>query len=197
MKEFDNLKTIWEQQNATVIPNVSQIISKAKNKKNSIRNTILFQVFALIMAVIAVITVLCTINFKMATTFIGIAITVLTILIFSGIRIYQANQLNKINLVQSPNIVLQELNTYCTFDKKMRTTGILLYFIFLNIGLGFYFIEVLQPLSMPIKIVSIVIYFGWILFAYFVLGKKQIKKEDEKMNFLIESIENLENEYKN
>ena len=197
MKEFDNLKAIWDQQDQQVIPDVSHIIDKAKKQKNSIRNKIIIQVLALSIAMIVMLGVLYMINFKMAITIIGMAIMLITIFVFSAIRIYQVQELNTINLMESPKIVLQQLNTYCTFDKKVKTKGMLLYFIFLNIGMGFYFIEVLQPMSLTFKIVSLVVYIAWMLFAYFVMGKKQLKKDEDRMNFLIKSIENLQNEYKN
>ena len=197
MKEFDNLKAIWDQQNQLVIPNVSHIIQKAKRAKKAIKNKIIIQVIALLLAMINVIVVLCVINFKMATTFIGIAITLFTIFAYSAVRIYQVKQLNNINLTQSPQTVLQQLNVYCTFDKILRTKGMLLYFILLNFGMALYFIEVLKPMSLNFKILSLLIYLSWMLIAYFVIGKKQLKKDEEKMNFLINSIQNLENEYKN
>ena len=197
MKEFDNLKAIWDQQNQQVIPDVSHIIDKAEKEKNSIRNKIIIQVLALSIAMIVMCVVLCMINFKMAITLIGMAIMLITIFVFSAIRIYQVQQLNKINLTESPKIVLQKLNAYCTFDKKVKIKGMLIYFILLNIGMGFYFVETLNPLSVTLKIIFLIVYIAWMLFAYFVMGKKQLKKDEDKMNFLIKSIENLEHEYEN
>ena len=70
MKEFDNLKAIWDQQNQQVIPDVSHIIDKAEKEKNSIRNKIIIQVLALSIAMIVMCVVLCMINFKMTITLI-------------------------------------------------------------------------------------------------------------------------------
>ena len=158
MKEFDNLKAIWDQQNLQVVPDVSLIIDKAEKQKNSIRNKIIIQVVALLAALIAILFVFILIDFKMTTTFVGIAIIVITIFSFSIFRIYQIKKLNAINLLQSPKIVLQELSIYCEKDKKLKTKGTLLYFVLLNIGMGLYFVEVLQPLSFNIKIICLIVY---------------------------------------
>jgi uncharacterized membrane protein YecN with MAPEG domain len=196
MKEFDNLKEIWNQQKESIVPDVSQIISKAKKEKRSMGNKILIQVAILLLSVIAIAWVGAVIDFKMATTYIGIMMMFAIILIFSSIRLYQVYKLKNIDLTQSPTKTLLELEKFYAFQQFVNTKCTLAYFILLNLAFVFYFIEVMQPLSMMIKIIVLIVYTAWMLIAYFILGKKQKQKEYDKTQSIIDSIKKIETEYK-
>ena len=195
MKEFDNLKEIWNQQKETVVPDVSQIISKAKKEKQTMGNKMILQIGILLSTIVALIWVTSSIDFKMITTFIGIGLMLFTIFAFSLIRLYQLYKLKKIDLTQSPKKVLIQLEQFYTFLKLVSTKGALTYFILLNLAFVFYFIEVMDPMSTLMKVIVLTLYTGWMLFAYFILGKKQKQKEYDKIEAIINSIKKVENEY--
>lgn len=195
MKEFDNLKEIWNQQKESAVPDVSQIISKAKKEKKSMGNKIILQVGILLFTIAALIMVVSKIDFKMITTFIGIGLMLTTIFIFSLIRLYQAYKLKSIDLTESPKQVLLKLEQFYAFQQLVSTKCMLAYFILLNVAFGLYFIEVMAPMSTLMKTISLLIYIAWMLFAYFILGKKQTQKEYDKTQSLIDGIKKIENEY--
>ena len=195
MKEFDNLKEIWNQQKESAVPDVSQIISKAKKEKQSMGNKIILQATILLFTIVALVVVVSKIDFKMITTFIGIGLMLTTIFVFSLIRLYQAYKLKSIDLTQSPKQVLLQLEQFYTFQQFVSTKCALAYFILLNIAFGFYFIEVLQPMATTMKIISLIIYIAWMLIAYFIIGKRSKKKEFRKTEDIINSIKKIETEY--
>ncbi len=195
MKEFDNLKEIWNQQKESAVPDVSQIISKAKKEKQTMGNKMILQIGILLSTIVALIWVTSSIDFKMITTFIGIGLMLFTIFAFSVIRLYQLYKLKKIDLTQSPKKVLVQLEQFYTFLKLVSTKGTLAYFILLNLAFVFYFIEVMTPMSTQMKLIVLTLYTAWMLFAYFILGKKQKQKEYDKIEAIINSIKKVENEY--
>ena len=195
MKEFDNLKEIWNQQKESSVPDVSQIISKAKKEKQTMGNKMILQIGILLSTIVALIWVTSSIDFKMITTFIGIGLMLFTIFAFSLIRLYQLYKLKKIDLTQSPKKVLIQLEQFYTFLKLVSTKGALTYFILLNLAFVFYFIEVMAPMSTLMKVIVLTLYTAWMLFAYFILGKKQKQKEYDKIEAIINSIKKVENEY--
>lgn len=195
MKEFDNLKEIWNQQKESAVPDVSQIISKAKKEKKSMGNKIILQVAILLFTIVALVIVVSKIEFKMITTFIGIGLMLTTIFIFSLIRLYQAYKLKCIDLTESPKQVLLKLEQFYAFQQFVATKCMLAYFILLNVAFGFYFIEVMAPMSTMMKTISLIIYIAWMLVAYFIIGKKAKQKEFQKMEDMINSIKKIENEY--
>jgi hypothetical protein len=195
MKEFDNLKEIWNQQKESSVPDVSQIISKAKKEKQKMGNKIIIQVAILLLTVVAIGIVGAIIDFKMITSYIGLGIMLATILFFSGIRLYQVFKLKKIDLTESPKKVLSQLEQFYAFQQFVSVKCTLAYFILLNLAFVFYFIEVLKPMSTLMKTIVLVVFVAWMLIAYFILGKKEKQKEFEKTQNIINSIKKIETEY--
>lgn len=195
MKEFDTLQEIWKQQQQKQLPDVSLIISRAKKEKQSFIQKISIQIIILLFTIVALCYVGTSIDFKNYSTFIGLGLMIICILVFSGFRLYQALQLKKIDFGQAPTGTLKELESILDLQKTINTKVSTGYFIVLNIAFVFYFIEVLHPMSLLSKIIVISIYAGWMLFAFFYLGKKQKKLENERIQKLIDAVNEMENQY--
>ncbi|WP_136668562.1 hypothetical protein [Flavobacterium sp. H122] len=195
MKDFDNIMDVWKQQKEVQIPDADTIILKAKKERSTFANKIIFQVITLLLTIVAIGWVVSVIDFKMKTTYIGLGLMFLCVFGFSVIRLYQMIQLKKIDFTQKPSLTLVELEKSFAFQQFVGSKVSLLYFIFLNLAFVFYFIEVMQPMKVLLKSVVIIVYVGWMMFAYFYLGKKQKKKENERIQKMIDSIKALESSY--
>lgn len=191
MKDFDVLKEIWDKQGKALVPDVSLILSKAKKEKQSIGNKMILQVVALLGVIPAIGLVVMYVNFKMATTFIGIGLMALAVIVISILRMYQVYTLKKIDLAASPQSVLKKLEQFYAFQQTVNTKYTLVYFIVLNIAFGFYFIEVMQPMSTTYKSIALTLYVTWMLIAYFIIGKRQREKEYAKMQRIINGIKEI------
>lgn len=195
MTEFDDLKNIWNRQERKDIPDVAVIISKAGQEKWNISKKILLQVATLLMAVGGVIWVFVAIEFKMITTYIGIFMIVAVIVAFSAIRLYQVFKLKNINLADAPKNVLLQLESFYAFQQFVATKCMFMYFVLLSVAMGLYFIEVMAPMSLMLKIVVLIIYVGWMLISYFVIGKKQKAKEYARTEAIINLIRKMERDF--
>lgn len=195
MKDFDNIMDVWKQQKEVKIPDASSIIQKAKKEQNTFARKIIFQVATLSTTLVALVWIGSSINFKMITTYIGLGLMFLCVFGFSVIRLYQMLQLKKIDFTQKPSLTLAELEKTYTFQQFVGNKVSLMYFIVLNLAFVFYFIEVIQPMSLLLKSIVLIVYSSWMLFAYFYLGKKQKKKENERIQKMIDSIKEMETNY--
>lgn len=195
MTEFDNLQEIWKQQKQSALPDVSVIIARAKKEKQIFTNKILFQITTLIASMIGVAFVVATVDFKMATTFIGVGLMFLCVFGFTAIRLYQIMMLKKIDFTKSPSKNLAELEKFYIFQQFVGTKITLAYFVILNIAFGFYFIEVMHPMPILMKTIVLAVYVAWMLFAYFYLGKRQKAKEFERIQRMIDGIKEIEQNY--
>lgn len=195
MKAFNDIETIWKQQKEVVVPEVTVIIEKANKEKKTISKKIILQVILLLITVPVVIWVLVLNPFKETTTFLGIAILLFDIIGFSILRLYQVKWLAKIDFTETPKIVLDQLEKYYSFQKLISSKIMLLYFLLLNLGLGLYFIEVMSPMPTYAVVLSLTVYVAWIVFAYFVIGKKQKKKEFDRIDNIIKNIKEIEGKY--
>ncbi|SHJ11791.1 hypothetical protein [Flavobacterium terrae] len=195
MKDFDNIMDVWKQQKEVKIPEAGAIIQKAKKERNSFTNKIILQATILLLTVVVLIWVGTAINFKMITTYIGLGLMFLCVFGFSMIRLYQMSKIKKIDFTQKPSLTLIELEKTYKFQQFVSNKVGLMYFILLNLAFVFYFIEVMQPMSLQLKSIVITAYISWMLFAYFYLGKKEKKKENERIQKMIDSIKEMEANY--
>ncbi len=195
MKDFDNIMDVWKQQKEVKIPDAVVIIEKAKKEQNTFTSKIILQVTILLFTIVAIVWVGAAINFKMITSYIGLGLMCLCVFGFSVIRLYQLLQIKKIDFTQKPSSTLIELEKTYTFQQFVSNKVSLMYFILLNLAFVFYFIEVMQPMSFQLKSIVLTAYISWMLFAYFYLGKKQKKKENERIQKMIDSIKEMEANY--
>lgn len=195
MKEFNSLQEIWKQQKHSPVPDVSQIIAKAKKEKQTVANKMLFQVIILLFSMAAVAIVGLVIDFKSAVTYIGVVLMLVCVGGFSAIRLYQMMALKKIDLTKSPAQTLLQLEKFYHFQQFVATKVTLAYFIVLNIAFGMYFIEVMHPMSSLAVGIFLTIYVLWMLFAYFYIGKKQKAREFERTQKIIDAIKEMEKNY--
>lgn len=195
MKKFNTLQEIWKQQKQTTLPDVSLIITKAKKEKASYTNKVLVQVATLVLVLPVLIWTGTAINFKMTSTYIGLGLMFVCITGFSIVRLFQMKTLRKIDFTQNPTVSLNQLEKYYAFQQIVSTKISLAYFIILNIAFGFYFIEVMQPMSTMLKSIVLILYIGWMLIAYLYIGKKQKQKEYGRIQKMIDAIKQIEEHY--
>lgn len=194
MKQFNDIEAIWKQQKEAVVPEATVIIDRANKEKKVLSKKIILQVILLLVTVPIIIWVLVANPFQESTTFLGVAIVLIDIIGFSILRLYQVKWLAKIDFTATPKTVVDHLEKYYSFQKVMSSKIIMGYFLLLNLGLGLYFIEVMAPMPTFAIVLSLTVYVAWIAFAYFVLGKKQKKKEFDRINNLIKKMKAIEEE---
>lgn len=192
MKDFEIFQEIWKTQPITEIPDAKSILIKAKEVRQKMGRQILLQVLSLLVSSAVIVWVYVAIDFKVVTTLLGILFLVGTIFLYSFLRLFQFFKLQKINFIESPKLVLLDLEKYYVLQQKVVTKYTFWYFIWINAGMFLYFIEVLAPMVLWGKIVVFLVYFFWMFYAYFVLGKKQKEKENAKIVQMIEDIKRLE-----
>lgn len=192
MKDFDNLAELWNKQQTPITVDSDAIIAKAKKTQNQYNTKVLTNLLALLMSLAVIVWVLFIIHFKTATTYIGIGLISVAIISFVVLRFWHYIQFKKINLTQNPTHVLQALQKLVTFQKLTQTRLIPVYIITLSLGLALYFIEVTAAFSLTTQIIIYVATAAWIAFAYFMLGKKQARKEEARLQSVIDSIKKIE-----
>ncbi|MDQ0476992.1 hypothetical protein [Chryseobacterium sp. MDT2-18] len=111
------------------------------------------------------------------------------------LMLFTANEINKIDETQTPGFHLKQWQNFRAFQKKQRSWNMPVYYTLLSIALGVYLYELLKNVDLWKMILTFVITYLWMLFAYFYLGKKEIKKQDAKLDHIISELKNLENQF--
>ena len=195
MKDFNDIQNLWKQQETKPLPDVTQIIANAKKDKQHFTNKIIVQTIILALTLPCLLWIGSIIDFKKTTSYIGLTLMFCCVFIFSAIRLYQIIRLKKMDVTEEPQINLQKLEQYYSFQKVVSTKITAAYFIVMNIAFGLYFIEVMAPMSKLLKTIVLIVYVAWMLFAFFYLGKKQKAKEYVRIQRLIDTIKEMESNY--
>ena len=195
MKDFNDIQNLWKQQETKPLPDVTQIIANAKKDKQHFTNKIIVQTIILALTLPCLLWIGSIIDFKKTTSYIGLTLMFCCVFIFSAIRLYQIIRLKKMDVTEEPQVNLQKLEQYYSFQKVVSTKITTAYFIVMNIAFGLYFIEVMAPMSALLKTIVLIVYVAWMLFAFFYLGKKQKAKEYARVQRLIDTIKEMESNY--
>ncbi|KFC24212.1 hypothetical protein [Chryseobacterium sp. FH1] len=186
-----NFRDIWNKKNAE-IPNIQEIKSTAdKYKKKQLQSTT-WHIFSLSFTTVMIIFIWNLIDFKMFTTTLGIILILIALVLYIYLFSQDINVIRKINPSISNQEYLASLKKLQRQKLYMQTKGISIYYILLTTGFAFYLYEF--ALLMP-RIGWILAYgltFLWLAIVWFFLRPRQIKKQNEKISTVIDSLELLE-----
>ena len=200
MKDFDSLKDMWQQpapaekSSATTSINKNSKTLKMKLQKQQLGGTVMLVLTAVLIAAMAIFGEL---NFIHWYTYGGMVFICLICLAQAGLMYRLYKKINRINEIIAPAAHLQQWEAYYDLRKKQNKWNMPLYYSLLNIAMGMYMLEIFT--GRPLLNVSIIIamYIAWMLFAYFYLGKRNMRKEDERLNSIIGELELIESQLKN
>ncbi|MFS4473995.1 hypothetical protein [Chryseobacterium sp. T20] len=190
-----DFKNIWKQQTSNK-PNLEELLGKLKKFRNqNLRKLILANV-ALITTSILIAFIWYIYQPQMITTKIGIVLVILAMVIFLLAYNKMFMVFYKIDQTQSNSEYLQSLYMVKSKQKLMETTILNLYFMMLFLGICLYMYEYTSRMALGFGILTYAITCTWIAFNWFYLRPRTIKKQQGKLNELINKFEEINNQLK-
>lgn len=187
-----DLKNLWIRQETTM-PNEKEIFAKANKIKNEIRKESILLVLALLLTITIILLVWFNANLQMLTSKIGTTLIIVAIVLA---------------ILNATKFLISPINKHITADNKMYLAQFLklkqqqhftqtilmnVYFILLSIGLALYMYEPTLRMSTTSMALAYGITFAWIAFNWLYLRPKTAKKQQAKLNAIIEKLQNLNN----
>ena len=197
MKDFEALKDIWHNQLA--LPKVSHedVLRKVRKTKTGFANKLLIELIGMCLAIAMLTYVWMSSPFKMWTTHLAMAIMISCCLYYLYVQIRDYNRIKDDSLLlNKPEEYIDYLKSYRSHRYVLNTSKYKVYTWFLSFGFLFYFIEIAFLASLWVTIAGIVFTAAWILFCYFVLMKRYIRKEEAKLEDMIQNLERLQQQFK-
>ncbi|KIA84357.1 hypothetical protein OA84_02130 [Kaistella solincola] len=196
MEEFKDLENLWKT-SETKIPAKNDQISKIKNNRMKLKNNYTKGAILLVATGIFILILMTTFDAKILTTPIVSAMVIISLVCFlqAGLMFFTAKKISDIDETQTPASHLQQWLEFREFQKKLRHWNMPVYYILLSLALGVYMFELLKTVDLWKMLLAFAITYSWLLFAYFYLGKKEVKKQDAKMDGIISELKNLENQF--
>lgn len=190
-----DFKNLWKQQTAEK-PSIEELLGKLKSfKKENIRKLVATNIL-LIITCIFIGLIWYYYQPQMLTTKIGIVVVIVAMVIF--LTAYNQLFMNFYRLDNNltNNEYLQSLYLLKNRQKFMQTTMLNLYFILLFVGICLYMYEYTSRMKLIYAITTYVVTFAWIAINWFYLRPKTIKKQQAKINGLIDKFEEINNQLK-
>lgn len=196
MEEFKELENLWKQ-SETKIPPQKTNISKIKNNRMKLKNTYTKGAILLILTGIFILGLMIFLDSNLKTILVVLSMIIISITCFlqAALMLFTANEIAKIDETQTPGFHLKQWQNFRVFQKKQRHWNMPVYYTLLSIALGVYMYELLKNVDLWKMILTFAITYSWMLFAYFYLGKKEIKKQDAKLDGIISELKSLENQF--
>ena len=196
MEEFKELENLWKQ-SETKIPPQKTNISKIKNNRMKLKNTYTKGAILLILTGIFILGLMIFLDSNIKTILVVSSMIIISITCFlqAALMLFTANEIAKIDETQTPIFHLKQWQNFRAFQKKQRHWNMPVYYTLLSIALGVYMYELLKNVDLWKMILTFAITYSWMLFAYIYLGKKEIKKQDAKLDGIISELKSLENQF--
>lgn len=194
-KDFEELKTLFQQKKASVTLSKKVVDQKAKDdiallKKNHLKTIIVF-----IITAIAIIYIDRINAEKMVTSDYGFWILIGCSLYYALSKTYLLYRLNKVKPTQSVLQTIEQLEDYKKLNIWMHTYGEVLYVLVLGFGVYLYLRPVLDKFLLD-KTGRTVLCFWWVwgacivwmMFYTFVVKRRRMKKDVAILEKYIQSI---------
>ena len=196
MKDFDSLKTLWKQAGDDLPPRENKKVqwsNQSRNYKLNLQNQQLRGGIVLIFTALLIIAMALFADFyKTLITYIGMYLIAAICLAQAILLLYTWQKIKNIDETLPPHQHLQQWEAYYAFRQKLINWNMPLYFIFLNLAMGIYLFDIFQGRPIVNVLIFLAIYLSWMVFAYFYLGKRVIRKEEFKLKTIMDNLKQLE-----
>lgn len=191
----DNIdfKSLWLQQ-ITSEPDRENLLLQIKKLKQTHRKRLIVTNCLLIATSVFIGWVWIHFQPQLLTTKIGVVLTILAMAIYLMVYNKSFALFKTTTNAQSNREYLNSLLAIKSKQQFMQTTMLKLYFILLSAGIGLYMYEYAARMTIAGAVATYAITAAWILFNWFYLRPKQIKKQQAGLNDLISKIENINNQ---
>jgi membrane protein YdbS with pleckstrin-like domain len=187
--------TIWQQQKVSQ-PNSEELLGKLKKfKKSSVRKLIISNILLTATSGF-ILFVWYYYQPQFISTKLGIIVTILAMVIYLFTYNKQFTTFSKIDATQNISDYLQNLSSLKTKQKFMQSTMMSLYFSMLSLGISLYMYEYASRMTIFWGIFTYAITLAWIGFNWIYIRPIKVKKEQAKLDELINKFEAINSQLK-
>ncbi|MCJ7933369.1 MAG: hypothetical protein MUW56_06940 [Chryseobacterium sp.] len=190
-----DFKNIWKKQTSDK-PNIEELLRKLKKFKNENLRKLILTNILLLATSLCIGYIWYHYQPQLLTTKIGIVLVILAMVIFLSAYNKLFMTFYTIDNTQSNSEYLHNLYSVKSKQKWMQTTMLNVYFIMLFLGICLYMYEYTSKMQLVYAVLAYILTFAWIGFNWFYIRPKTIKKQQVKLDGLINKFEEINNQFK-
>lgn len=199
MKDFDALKQLWLQEpsHSRQVPGPFRLSGRSKDARSRLirQQWVACLILAFTGFAILYIGFFSGIPFRRFSTHIGLVLAILVVWLQAVLLFDTYRKLKRIDDTLPPTDHLAQWQSFYENRQRQIRWNKPLYFLMLNLALGLYFIEIMSGRPALNILLTIGAYFTWMLFAYFVLGRKALQKERTRLQQIIKELSELSSQF--
>lgn len=185
-----DFKDLWKKQSVSQ-PNMSDLLARvSKFKKAALRSLWMTNIMLLATSAF-IIFIWIYYQPQFISTKIGIVLTILAMMIYVFVYNKLLNDYKNIDSTQTNQEYLQKLISIKKKQQFLQTKMMNFYFIALTLGICLYMYEYASRMSVLGASLTYGITLLWMLFNWFYIRPKQVKKQQDKINGLIGKFEEV------
>jgi uncharacterized membrane protein len=188
-----DFKDLWKKQSVSQ-PNIEDLLLRLKQFKKACLRSLWITNILLLATCAFIIFIWYVYQPQFISTKIGIVITILAMVIYVIAYNRLLTTYKNIDATQTNQEYLQKLISIKKKQQFMQSNMLSLYFVLLGIGIGLYMYEYTIRMTVFWASFTYGITLLWMGFNWFFIRPKQIKKQQAKINSLIEKFEEVNNQ---
>ncbi len=196
MQDFDSLKNMWQQpvKSGDVSQDIINSITNTKTTKMKLQKPQLHGAIALTLTAIfiACLAIFGGLNFKHWYTYGGMVLICIVCLVQASFMYATYKKIKSIDDTVEPAAHLHQWEAYYDLRKKQNRWNMPVYYVLLNVAMAIYMIEIFTGKPVLNGVVFIAIYAAWMMFAYFYLGRRNLRREDNRLQTIINDLKGIE-----
>jgi hypothetical protein len=194
MADFDQIQLLWNKQvNTARIPDVSGLQKENKTTKAKMLQQVLFRGVVLSTTGVIIFFFMLKNGFGVKSYLSHVAIAGLGALVFLQglIELYVAILLSKIDELQTPAEHIYSWENHFQVRSRILMVSGPVYFISFNILMVLFFMEALNDFAVWQRMAFGIAYTAWILYGWFVIRRRTIQKESQRIRLTIENLQKI------
>ena len=196
MQDFDSLKNMWQQpvKSGDVSQDIINSITNTKTTKMKLQKPQLHGAIALTLTAIfiACLAIFGGLNFKHWYTYGGMVLICIVCLVQASFMYATYKKIKSIDDTVEPAAHLHQWEAYYDLRKRQNRWNMPVYYVLLNVAMAIYMIEIFRGRPIVNVLIFIAIYMAWMLFAYFYLGRRNLRREDNRLQTIINDLKGIE-----
>jgi membrane protein YdbS with pleckstrin-like domain len=195
MKDFDHLMSVWQGQPKRDQLSVDEVLKSVKKDIRGIAGRLYWGIVAIAALIACCFMVMFFLVFNSWTTYVGLLIILVTMLMYISLIVRNYRILNKQDVTINPAEYLNGLKAYQKSRSKLVGWFYYIFILLISAGLGLYFAEILEKSTLTTKIIIYGTIGIWFIFITLYLRPRIFKYEDEKLSLMIERLERLGHQF--
>ena len=196
MQDFDSLKNMWQQpvKSGDVSQDIINSITNTKTTKMKLQKPQLHGAITLTLTAIfiACLAIFGGLNFKHWYTYGGMVLICIVCLVQASFMYATYKKIKSIDDTVEPAAHLHQWEAYYDLRKRQNRWNMPVYYVLLNVAMAIYMIEIFRGRPIVNVLIFIAIYMAWMLFAYFYLGRRNLRREDNRLQTIINDLKGIE-----